>query len=123
MNHCFIIENVDYIDCILMDGIDWEDNDLDSEDSGRLLNGEMTRTVVAAKRKLSVKLCPLTTEEFSRFSKALRKPFIDVTFLDPEEGVQIKRTFYGSSIKATSVTNVLDEEVRWKNGAFAITMK
>lgn len=123
MNHCFIIENVDYIDCILMDGIDWEDNDLDSEDSGRLLNGEMTRTVITSKRKLTVKLCPLTTEQYSRFSKAIRKPFIDVTFLDPIDGAQVEKTFYGSSIKATSATNVIDDEVYWKNGEFSIVMK
>lgn len=122
MEHCFIIDGYDYIGYILQGGIDWGDNDLDSEDSGRTLDGVMHRTVVSRKRNLKVSLVPLTSEQFAQFSRAVRKPFVDITFLDPAEGGQITRTFYGSSIQARSMSDI-NGATYWRDGTIAFAMQ
>jgi len=114
---CFIINTVDYIKYIKAGGLKWECNDLDSEDSGRTLDGVMHRSRVTQKRKVQVALIPLTTEEFAEISAAIDAEYVDVTILDPKIGAQTEFTFYGSSIKAATMhydgTNCI-----WADGEF-----
>jgi hypothetical protein len=100
---CFIIGGVDYVKYIKAGGLKWECNDLDSEDSGRTLDGVMHRSRVAQKRKVQVSLIPLTTEDFTEISAAISPEYVDVTILDPKIGAQTEFTFYGSSIKAATM--------------------
>lgn len=114
---CFIINEIDYIQYIKCDGIEWECNDLDSEESGRTLDGLMHRSKVTEKRKITVNLIPVITEVFSEISQALNEEFVDIKILDPKLGAQTVFTFYGSSIKAA--TMFFDgNDCKWTGGQF-----
>ena len=116
---CFKISATDYISYIQADGIDWELNDLDSEDSGRTLDGLMHRSRVTQKRKITVRLNPLKTEDFSTFSAAIGAEYVAVTILDPRAGAQTEYTFYGSSIKAATMSDD-GTDCWWKGGSFSL---
>lgn len=112
----FIIGGANYIPYI--SEIKWARNDLDSEDSGRTLDGIMQRSRVAIKRKLSVTLKPLTQEQMESITAAIEPQFVEVTFADPRLGV-VTKTFYGSSIEA-AVLMFRDDTVLWRDGSFSL---
>lgn len=118
MKPCFIINGVDYIDCISMkDGLNWECNDLDSSESTRTMDGLMHRKRIAQKRKIKVSLVPLTTEKFKALCDALSPEYVEVTILDPKEGAETQFTFYGSSIQS-AVMSYDGNETFWSGGGF-----
>jgi hypothetical protein len=116
---CFVIGSTDYISYIQMDGIKWECNDLDSEESGRTLDGVMHRARVAQKRKITVSLNPLKTEDFSAISAAIAGEYVDVKILDPKEGDQVTFTFYGSAIKSATMADD-GVDCYWSGGQFSL---
>lgn len=116
---CFVIDSTDYISYIRMDGIKWECNDLDGEDSGRTLDGTMHRSRVAQKRKISVSLNPLKTEDFAIISAAIAAEYIDVKILDPKVGAQTTYTFYGASIKSATMADD-GTDCYWSGGQFSL---
>ena len=100
-NITFRIDNVDFHDVLEEGGLVWTRNDLDADGSGRNLAGEMERAVVTSKVTLDVKTIPLQTARISALLKALHKTYSDVTYLDPEEGAVVTKTFYNSECPAT----------------------
>lgn len=70
--------------------------DIDS-DSGRNANGDMIRDVITSKRKLDLEWGPLTDSEISTILKAIKEPFFQATYPDPEEGMIVTKTFYAGS--------------------------
>ena len=79
--------------------IQWSRNDLDSDKTGRTMDGLMHRTRITAKRKLQISCARMTTAQMASLNKALFPQFITVTFLDPLSGGNYTGTFYGSEIK------------------------
>ena len=126
---CLKIGGTDYIQYVDMKGINWECNDLDSEESGRSLAGDMSRFYVKSKRKVTIKLIPIKTEIFSTISQVLKTTntagvtnFLQVTILDPREGAQTVYTMYSSGIKAaTMFDNGVD--CLWENAEFSLIEK
>jgi hypothetical protein len=116
---CFIIGTTDYISYIKRDGFKWECNDLDSEDSGRTLDGVMHRSRVSQKRKLTISLVPLKTEDFATISSAIADEYVDIKILDPKAGAQVTYTFYGSSIKSAVMSDD-GTDCWWSDGEFSI---
>ena len=126
---CLKINSIDYITYVDQKGLNWECNDLDSEESGRNLEGDMTRFFVKSKHKLSIKLIPLKTEAFSTLSQAITTTntsgttnYLQVTFLNPRTGVQEVHTMYSSGMKAATM---YDDGVDcwWENGEFSLIEK
>ena len=118
MKPCFIIDGVDYIDCISMkDGLAWECNDLDSSESVRTMDGLMHRKRITQKRKIKVSLVPLTTERFKELCDALSTEYVEVTLLDPKEGYATTFTFYGSSIQS-AIMSYDGNNTFWSGGKF-----
>ena len=99
----------------------WARNDLDSEDSGRTLDGIMQRSRVAIKRKLTITLKALTQEQMILITAAIEPQFIDLTYIDPRLGSTTK-TFYGSSIEA-AVLIFRNGTAVWENGSFSLIEK
>ena len=116
MEAVFQIDGVDFTHSIIEGGIKWSRNDLDSEQSGRTLDGVMHRSRTAVKRKLSVSCMPMDTEQMIRLNDALYPEFIQVTYLDPIDGITT-RTFYGSTVDSTTQIT-MDGVTRWEDTSF-----
>ncbi len=99
-------------------GIQWSRNDLDSDKSGRTLDGVMHRSRVAVKRKLTVECMRMDTQTIMDLNRALLPKFVTVTYLDPIDGVTT-RTFYGSSVESTTQI-VLEGETYWEGTRFSL---
>ncbi len=104
--------------------IQWSRNDLDSDETGRTLDGLMYRSRIAVKRKLQVSCARMTTEQIATLNNALLPQFITVTFLDPLSGGYYTGTFYGSTVQAT--TQIYDDcldETYWSDTSFNLIEK
>lgn len=114
------INNVDFTSYLNEDSIKWSRNDLDSDSSGRTLDGKMHRSRVAVKRKIEVSnIKRLTVSQMSALNAALLPQTISVSFIDPIAGGLYTGTFYGSTVSAT--TQFYDEyrdEIYWHDVSF-----
>lgn len=118
MEAVFRIDGVDFTHLIGEGGIRWSRNDLDADGAGRALNGTMRRKRVAVKRKLAVNCLRMDTENIMALNQALYPQFVSVTYLDPIDGVST-RTFYGSTVEATSQI-VVEGKTYWEGTAFSL---
>lgn len=119
MEAVFKIGGKDFAHLVSSRGIKWSRNDLDASGTGRALNtGTMRRKRVAVKRKLAVTCLRMDEKAIKELNEALYPQFISVTFLDPIDGIST-RTFYGSSVEATTQT-VIDGETYWEGTAFSL---
>lgn len=116
MKAIFKIGDEDFSRLVEAGGIKWSRNDLDADGAGRNLNGTMQRKRVAVKRKLSFTCMRMDTETIMALNKALYPQFINVTFLDPIDGLTT-RTFYGSSVSSATQV-VIDGETYWEGTSF-----
>ena len=118
------INNVDILPFIQDEGLQIEENDIDAEGSGRYLDGEMERRVVARKDKHTVKCRPLTTANANTVLQALSaSEFVTVyTNVHPKNGTVLK-SMYNSA--RTAAVLVLDESgnAMWDNIAFTLIEK
>lgn len=118
MEAVFKINSVDFSALIAEGGIKWSRNDLDADTAGRDLTGKMRRKRVATKRKLGFTCLRMDTETMRRLNEALMPQSVSVTYLDPIDGVTT-RTFYGSSVEATTQI-VINGETYWEGTAFSL---
>lgn len=121
MDAIFKVNGQDFTDFLPEGAIGWSRNDLDSDETGRTLDGLMHRTRIAIKRKLSITTRCLTTDEIMRLNSAIQEPFISVTYLDPIDGVTTK-TFYGSTVESTTQIS-FDGETYWTGTSFNLIEK
>ena len=74
-------------------------NDLDAEGSGRdVQTGEMFRTRIATKLKVSVKLLRLKQPQMQQLLADLSAAFYSAKVIHPSTGAQVTRQFYTSTI-------------------------
>ena len=115
------INNVDILPFIQDEGLQIEENDIDAEGSGRYLDGEMERRVVARKDKHTIKCMPLSTANANTVLQALSSgEYVTVqTNVHPKHGTVIK-TMYNSA--RTAAVLVLDESGNavWNNISFTL---
>ena len=112
----FKIDGKDFTDILPEGYLRWSRNDLDSDQTGRTLDGIMHRTRIAIKAKLSITTKRLTTQKLMELNAALKPSFISVTYLDPIDGVVTKK-FYGSSVESTTQI-VMGGETYWTGTTF-----
>lgn len=111
------INNHDYSEYIQRKGIDWARNDLDSDKTGRTMDGVMHRAKVAEKRTCSYKLMEMPRNKLAQLDDDLKAETFQATYLDLH-GVQT-RTFYCSSFKATC-EQVDGEYDAWGDASFTM---
>ena len=116
---CFIIDGVDFADCIKAGGVKWKKFDLESEKAGRMLGGKMRRSRIAKKRQLVQTCRRLKDARHRELVAALDKETIMVTYPDAKYGVTT-REFYGTEIESTIWAEVQDE-LYWDNTTFTLT--
>lgn len=118
MEAVFKLDNVDFSNLLEEGGIKWSRNDLDSDATGRDLTGRMRRKRIATKRKLGFTCLRMDTETMMRLNEALMPQTVKVTYLDPIDGIST-RTFYGSTVEATTQI-VINGETYWEGTAFSL---
>lgn len=116
MEAVFKINDKDFTHLLEEGGLQWSRNDLDAEATGRDLAGRMRRKRVAVKRKLALTCLRMDTATIKELNEALLPQSVRVTYLDPLDGVTT-RTFYGSSVEATTQV-VIDGETYWNGTTF-----
>lgn len=89
----------DYSSHVKKKGLEWSRNDVDSDSTTRLKNGDLRRKKLATKRKLTYTMAGMTQTELAQLDDDLSPETFSVTFLDLH-GVQT-RTFYCSSFSAS----------------------
>lgn len=115
----FKVGDKDFTHLLPESAISWSRNDIDSSATGRSqIDGTMIRKRLAIKRKLNITCRRMDTASMIELNTALLPETISVTFLDAIEGVVIK-TFYGSSVEATTQITIGDETY-WENTAFSL---
>lgn len=97
----------------------WSYNDVDAPKSGRTLDAVMHRGRVTDKKKLQVKLRPITREEAVPIISSLRTQYITVrTNMLPESGTSF--TAYNSGRSGGIAIVSTDGVVRYKDISFNI---
>lgn len=86
-------------------------SDLDGE-SNRNLFGELVRSRIAVKRKLTLEWPPLTQSEMSTLLTAVSSVFFTVTYPDPQEGMVTKTMYVGD--RTAPAYQYINGEVKWR---------
>lgn len=107
----------DYSDMVQMSGFLWKRNDLDSESSGRTLDGIMHRTKISEKRTVEFQLMPDREERYAALDSDLSPPTVEVRYRDLH-GIMTK-TMYCSSFTATMDLDI-DDSPEWSGGSFTL---
>ena len=109
---------VDITRCI--ETISWSENDLDSPDAGRTLDGKMHRGKVTSKNRADIKLLPLKAEVLGPILQVLRfEYFTCETDLMPGYGV-ISMEMYNSKRSGGILIVDTEGKIRHKDVAFNI---
>lgn len=115
------IDNVNILPFIAEEGLGWEENDIDSDDSGRTLDGNMDRALIARKEKHTITFKPLTLAESQTVLNAFRAVFVTVTTnIHPRLGGTASFSMYNSSRKAAVWTVDEDGNSVWKLDPFSL---
>jgi hypothetical protein len=123
MDNILVIDGFDFSAGLQWQGITWEDNDIDSEDSGReTRDGLMYRSVITDKRKIEVTMMPMDAQQVSTLLGLLKATkYHTVTYPDPISGVTTK-SFYNSSRSAQLQRVRKSDAARvWENIKFTLT--
>lgn len=110
----------DFSDIVVSGGIKWSRNDIDSKQTGRSkLDAKMHRKRLAIKRKLTVSCLRMGIARMKALNAAIMPETIQVRFLDPIAGEVITKTFYGSTVEATTLVKSGDD-VYWEGTSFSL---
>ena len=107
----------DYSAMAKRSSIGWQRSDLDSDSSGRTLDGLMHRTKIADKRKLSYELMPDRQSRYADLDIDLQQTTFQAQYADLH-GIQT-RTFYCSAFQCTLDEDIGDDP-EWSGGSFNI---
>ncbi|MFT8610280.1 MAG: DUF6711 family protein [Liquorilactobacillus nagelii] len=89
--------------------------DIDAK-ADRDANGLLHRDRVAIKRKLTIEWGPLTVSECSVILKAISGQFFSCSYLDPQEGSMVTKTFYtGDRTMPVYTFNPATSQYVWQN--------
>lgn len=113
-----VINGHDYSRFVEEKGYGWSRNDLDSEQTTRLKNGNMRRKKITTKRKLSYTMMHMTREELAQLDNDLSRETFSAKYLDLHGAST--RTFYCSSFQAT-LSNVANGAESWEGASFSMT--
>ena len=115
----FKIGDKDFSHLLPEAAISWSRNDIDSSKTGRSqIDATMIRKRLAIKRKLNITCRRMDTATIIALNTALLPETVRITFLDAIEGV-VTKTFYGSSVEATTQITIGDETY-WENTSFSL---
>lgn len=117
MAQVLVINGHNYSAYIKQRGVGWNRENINSNDSGRTLDGKMHVGIIAAKRKLSYELGNVPQNILAQLDSDLSAPTFSVTYLDLHGAAT--RTFYCTSFAAT-LDDVIESNGRWSGAKFNI---
>lgn len=117
------VNGVDITDYIAFRGFKWTRNDVDSPDTGRMLDGNMERTRVATKVRLDITCRPLLLSEASDLLSAIMPVFVEVQYTDPQEGGTVTKTMYSNNNPASFCIKKPDGREYWDGITFPLIEK
>ena len=84
-------------------------NDLDSEETGRSLDGNLHRDVIGTNfRTIDLEWKTMEREDLRRLLKALSNKTFSVTYYDPIEDAKITKTMYAGNRKVDMYNYIID---------------
>lgn len=117
----FEINGVDVTPYIAFEGLKYSTFDLDSEEAGRTLDGQMRRARVATKVRWDVPTRPLRTAELSTLMQLLSGEWVTLKASDPLFGLRVG-TFYSNnnSISMKITSKISEREELWEGFTFPL---
>lgn len=118
------VNGVDILPLLAEGGFIWEENDIDSDESGRFLDGEMDRTRVTIKDKHTLKCRPLKLSESQMILQLIAlHAFSSIsTNIHPKYGT-FDGTMYNNSRTAGIFRLDEDGDSKWENISFNFIQK
>lgn len=114
------INNTDIAHFVKVDGVEWSETDIHSDDSGRDLGGVMHVTVIGSKTTLGLTCTALDAESAKTIMTLIRKaPPLSVTYTDPITGADKTGSFYCGDRSGSFVPRAGGVE-RWKDVKFTL---
>lgn len=86
---------------IALGGLKWSRNDVEASSAGRTQDGIMHRARVGLKVRLDCKCRPLLLHEAQYVLDAIRPVWLQVKYLDPQDGAIRTAKMYSNNIPAT----------------------
>lgn len=114
------IDGVNIIPYTKYQGFKWQRADVDSSEAGRTMDGTLHRGRVATKIRLDVECRPLKTEEARTVLSAILPEWVQVTYTDPMEGMEVTRTMYSNNNPASFCTKQANGEEWWNGITFPL---
>lgn len=101
--------------------IKWSENDLDSPNAGRTLDGKMQRGKITDKRKAEIKLLPVSASVANSILKVLRKQYFycDTDLVPSDEG-QLIMEMYNSTRSGGILIVTTDGVIKHRDVSFNI---
>lgn len=118
----FEIDGVDITEYLNWDGIKYGTNDLDSEESGRTLDGKMHRSRVDTKIRWDLTTKKLTTAEARMILQLIRPEWITLKCLDLVQGMRTYRAYsnnHAIELEASGLDTVTGK-LLWKEFTFPL---
>lgn len=117
------IDGVDITNYIAYQGFKWQRNDVDSNETGRTLDGTLQRTRVATKVRLDITCRPLLADEASTVLTAIMPVWVEVSYHDPQLGMTTTKTMYSNNNPASYCIRQPDGKEYWNGITFPLIEK
>lgn len=116
----FEIDGVDITPYIAFSGLKFTASDLDSEEAGRTLDGNLRRSRVATKVRWDVPCKPLRTSEVVRLFQLLKPEWVTLRASDPMFGLRSAQFYSNNNSISMKVTSKVEEEELWEGLTFPL---
>ncbi len=116
----FKINGVDITPYIAFGGLQWQRADIDGENAGRMLNGDMVRDRVAIKIRWDVTCRPLKSEEIATVLQLVEPEYVSVQYTDPATNSTKTNMFYSNNIPASYAIRHKDGTEWWGGLTFPL---
>lgn len=121
----FEIDGVDITEYLNWDGIKYGTNDLDSEEAGRTLDGEMHRSRIATKIRWDLTTKKLTTGEARMILQLIRPEWVTLTCLDLVQGTRTYQVYsnnHSIELEASGL-DAVSGKLLWREFSFPLIEK
>lgn len=97
----FEINGTDITPYIAYGGLQWQRADVDGDNAGRMLSGDMRRDRIAIKIRWDVTCRPLKASELATILRLVEPEYVTLRYTDPVTNSVKSDTFYSNNIPAT----------------------
>ena len=116
------INGTDITRMIALRGMKWSRNDIDGQNAGRNLDGDLVRDRVATKIRLDITCRPLTDSEHTTLMNLLMPEFVSVSYNDPMFG-RVTKVMYANNHNSEYCIRQKNGEEWWYNVEFPLIEK